>query len=455
MNVKENKMGTMPINKLLISMALPMMISMLVQAMYNIVDSMFVSYISEDALSALSLAFPIQQLMIALGTGTGVGVNAVLSKALGEKDHKKANDVAHHGIFLSLISFIVFFFIGAFFVDTFYMSQTTDAEILQAGHDYLTIVCCASIGMYMQFIFERLLQATGRTVLSMITQGLGAIINIILDPILIFGLCGMPAMGVKGAAIATVIGQIIAAGLAVILNIKMNHDIHISFKGFRPDLRMIKTIYAIGVPSIIMQAVGSVMNYGMNQILIGFTSTATAVFGAYYKLQSFIFMPVFGLNNGMIPIIAYNYGAGRKERVVKTIKSSVILAVCIMLAGLAVMQVFPAQLLAIFNASENMLAIGVTALRLISLSFVFAGYCIVMGSVFQALGNGVYSMTTSIVRQLIVLLPVAYLFSLTGNINLVWLAFPIAELFSLALSTVFLFKINKKVISKIGVEEEY
>lgn len=455
MNVKENKMGTMPINKLLISMALPMMISMLVQAMYNIVDSMFVSYISEDALSALSLAFPIQQLMIALGTGTGVGVNAVLSKALGEKDHKKANDVARHGIFLSLISFIVFFFIGAFFVDTFYMSQTTDAEILQAGHDYLTIVCCASIGMYMQFIFERLLQATGRTVLSMITQGLGAIINIILDPILIFGLCGMPAMGVKGAAIATVIGQIIAAGLAVILNIKMNHDIHISFKGFRPDLRMIKTIYAIGVPSIIMQAVGSVMNYGMNQILIGFTSTATAVFGAYYKLQSFIFMPVFGLNNGMIPIIAYNYGAGRKERVVKTIKSSVILAVCIMLAGLAVMQVFPAQLLAIFNASENMLAIGVTALRLISLSFVFAGYCIVMGSVFQALGNGVYSMTTSIVRQLIVLLPVAYLFSLTGNINLVWLAFPIAELFSLALSTVFLFKINKKVISKIGVEEEY
>ena len=455
MNVKENKMGTMPINKLLISMALPMMISMLVQAMYNIVDSMFVSYISEDALSALSLAFPIQQLMIALGTGTGVGVNAVLSKALGEKDHKKANDVARHGIYLSLIRFIVFFFIGAFFVDTFYMSQTTDAEILQAGHDYLTIVCCASIGMYMQFIFERLLQATGRTVLSMITQGLGAIINIILDPILIFGLCGMPAMGVKGAAIATVIGQIIAAGLAVILNIKMNHDIHISFKGFRPDLRMIKTIYAIGVPSIIMQAVGSVMNYGMNQILIGFTSTATAVFGAYYKLQSFIFMPVFGLNNGMIPIIAYNYGAGRKERVVKTIKSSVILAVCIMLAGLAVMQVFPAQLLAIFNASENMLAIGVTALRLISLSFVFAGYCIVMGSVFQALGNGVYSMTTSIVRQLIVLLPVAYLFSLTGNINLVWLAFPIAELFSLALSTVFLFKINKKVISKIGVEEEY
>ncbi len=453
MNVKENKMGTMPVNKLLISMALPMMVSMLVQALYNIVDSMFVSYISEDALTAVSLAFPIQQLMIALGSGLGVGVNAVLSKALGEKDFDKANSAAKNGIFLSVASFIVFFFVGLFVVDPFYMSQTKDAEILQAGHDYLTVVCCASFGMYMQFIFERLLQSTGRTVYSMVTQGVGAIINIILDPILIFGMFGLPAMGVKGAAIATVIGQIIAAALGCILNIKKNHDIHISFTGFKPDLGIIKTIYIIGVPSIIMQAVGSVMNYGMNQILIGFTSTATAVFGAYYKLQSFIFMPVFGLNNGMIPIIAYNYGAGKRERVVKTIKSSVILAVCIMLTGLAVMQIFPAQLLGIFNASDHMLSIGVVALRLISLSFVFAGYCIIMGSVFQALGNGVYSMVVSIVRQLVVLLPVAYLFSLTGNINLVWLSFPIAELFSVTLSTVFLFKINKKIISKIGVEQ--
>ena len=454
MNVKENKMGTMPVNKLLISMALPMMVSMLVQALYNIVDSMFVSYISEDALTAVSLAFPIQQLMIALGSGLGVGVNAVLSRALGEKDFEKANSAAKNGIFLSVASFIVFFFVGLFVVDPFYMSQTKDAEILQAGHDYLTIVCCASFGMYMQFIYERLLQSTGRTVYSMITQAVGAIINIILDPIMIFGLFGMPAMGVKGAAIATVIGQLIAAALGCIFNIKKNHDIHIAFKGFKPDLGIIKTIYIIGVPSIIMQAVGSVMNYGMNQILIGFTSTATAVFGAYYKLQSFIFMPVFGLNNGMIPIIAYNYGAGKRERVVKTIKSSVILAVCIMLTGLAVMQIFPAQLLGIFNASDHMLSIGVVALRLISLSFVFAGYCIIMGSVFQALGNGVYSMVVSIVRQLVVLLPVAYLFSLTGNINLVWLSFPIAELFSVTLSTVFLFKINKEIISKIGVIQE-
>lgn len=452
MNVKENKMGTMPVNKLLISMALPMMISMLVQAMYNIVDSMYVSRISEDALTAVSLAFPIQQLMIALGAGMGVGVNAVLSKALGEKDFEKANKAAENGIFLSVISFVVFFFVGLFAVDPFYMSQTTDPEILQAGHDYLTVICCASIGMYMQFIFERLMQSTGRTVYSMITQTLGAVINIVLDPILIFGMFGMPEMGVRGAAVATVIGQIIGAVVGYILNVTKNHDIRISFKGFRPDLGMIKVIYVVGVPSIIMQAVGSVMNYAMNQILIGFTSTATAVFGAYYKLQSFIFMPVFGLTNGMIPIIAFNYGAGNRSRVVKTIKSSAILAVCIMATGLMVMQIFPTQLLSIFNASEHMLSIGVVALRLISLSFVFAGYCIIMGSVFQALGNGVYSMIISIVRQMVVLLPVAYLFSLTGNLDMVWMAFPIAELFSLTLSTVFLIKINKKIISKIGAE---
>lgn len=450
MNVKENKMGTMPVNKLLISMALPMMVSMLVQALYNIVDSMYVSQISENAFTAVSLAFPIQQLMVALGSGMGVGVNAVLSKALGEKDFDKANKAAENGIFLSAASFVVFFFVGIFAVDIFYASQTPDAEILQAGHDYLTVVCCASIGMYMQFIFERLLQATGRTMYSMVSQILGAVINIVLDPIMIFGLYGMPKMGVRGAAVATVIGQIIGAIVGMILNLTKNHDIHISFKGFKPDFAMIKTIYMIGIPSIIMQAVGSVMNYGMNMILIGFTSTATAVFGAYYKLQSFIFMPVFGLNNAMIPIIAYNYGAGRKERVVHTIKSSVIMAVCIMLLGLAVMQIFPAQLLSIFNPSEHMLSIGVVALRLISLSFVFAGYCIVTGSVFQALGNGVYSMLVSIVRQLLVLLPVAYLLSLTGKLDMVWLAFPFAELFSLGLSTIFLIRINKTIISKIG-----
>ena len=452
MNVKENKMGTMPVNKLLISMALPMMVSMLVQALYNIVDSMFVSYISEDALTAVSLAFPIQQLMIALGTGTGVGINAVLSKALGEKDFEKANKAADNGLFLAVVCAVIFVFIGLFAVDPFYASQTKDAEILQAGHDYLSVVCCFGIGLYMQITCERLLQATGRTVLSMLTQGIGAVINIILDPILIFGLLGLPAMGVKGAAVATVIGQCASAVVGIWFNRKKNPDIRISFKGFWPDLKMIGTIYKVGLPSIIMQAVGSVMNYGMNQILIGFTSTATAVFGAYYKLQSFIFMPVFGLNNGMIPIIAYNYGARQRKRVIQTIHSSAILAIGIMVVGLIAMQLFPAQLLGIFNASEHMLSIGVPALRLISLSFAFAGYCIVMGSVFQALGNGVYSMITSIVRQMVVLLPAAFLLSLSGNVNLVWLAFPIAELFSVTLSTIFLIRIYKEIISKIGDE---
>lgn len=445
-------MGTMPVNKLLISMALPMMVSMLVQALYNIVDSMFVSYISEDALTAVSLAFPIQQLMIALGTGTGVGINAVLSKALGEKDFEKANKAADNGLFLAVVCAVIFVFIGLFAVDPFYASQTKDAEILQAGHDYLSVVCCFGIGLYMQITCERLLQATGRTVLSMLTQGIGAVINIILDPILIFGLLGLPAMGVKGAAVATVIGQCASAVVGIWFNRKKNPDIRISFKGFWPDLKMIGTIYKVGLPSIIMQAVGSVMNYGMNQILIGFTSTATAVFGAYYKLQSFIFMPVFGLNNGMIPIIAYNYGARQRKRVIQTIHSSAILAIGIMVVGLIAMQLFPAQLLGIFNASEHMLSIGVPALRLISLSFAFAGYCIVMGSVFQALGNGVYSMITSIVRQMVVLLPAAFLLSLSGNVNLVWLAFPIAELFSVTLSTIFLIRIYKEIISKIGDE---
>lgn len=450
MNVKENKMGTMPVNKLLMSMALPMMASMLVQALYNIVDSMYVSQISENAFTAVSLAFPIQQLMVALATGMGVGVNALLSRSLGEKNYDKANKTADNGIFLYVVSALLFVVVGLTVVDPFYASQTADAEILQAGHDYLTVICCYSIGLFMQMINERLLQATGLTMYSMVTQGVGAIINIILDPILIFGLCGMPQMGVTGAAVATVIGQMVGAVLGIFFNKKKNHDIKISFRGFRPDFNIIATVFAVGIPSIIMQAVGSLMNYGMNLILISFSSTVTAVFGAYYKLQSFIFMPVFGLNNAMIPIIAYNYGAGSKERVVKTIKSSVVAAVLIMLVGLMIFQLLPVPLLNIFNASEHMLGLGVKALRIISLSFIFAGYCIVMGSVFQALGNGVYSMVVSIVRQLVVLLPVAYLLAQLGNVDLVWLSFPIAELFSLALSTVFLFKINKKIISKIG-----
>ncbi len=447
-------MGFMPVNRLLISMSLPMMISMLVQALYNVVDSIFVSRINENALTAVSLAFPLQSLMIALATGTGVGMNALLSKSLGEKNFKKADKVAINGVFLAVVSYAVFLLVGLFAVKPFYASQTTDQQILTYGYQYLTIVCCCSFGIYSQFVFERMLQSTGKTFYTMITQTTGAVINIILDPILIFGYFGMPKMGVAGAAVATVIGQVIAAVFAFMINQKKNTEIHLAFKGFKPDKTIIGQIYAVGVPSIIMQAIGSVMTYGMNRILMVFTSTAAAVFGVYFKLQSFIFMPVFGLNNGMVPIIAYNYGAAKKDRLIKTMKLSIIYAVSIMLIGLLVFQFFPAQLFMLFDASETMLAIGIPALRIISLSFLFAGFCIVCGSVFQALGNGVYSMMVSIARQLIVLLPVAYLLSRLGNVDYVWWAFPIAEIISLVMTLVFLLLINKKIIRHIGEEKQ-
>ena len=449
---EENKMGVMPVNRLLIEMSLPMMISMLVQALYNVVDSIFVSRINENALTAVSLAFPIQSLMIAVGAGTGVGVNALLSKSLGEKNTERANKVAENGVFLAALSYLLFLIIGLTVVKPFYSGQTTDQEILTYGYEYLTVVCCVSFGMYAQFIFERLLQSTGKTVYTMITQGTGAIINIILDPILIFGYFGLPEMGVTGAAVATVAGQIVAAVLAFIINQKKNHEIHLDFRAFKPDGKIIGTIYAVGIPSIIMQAIGSVMTYGMNRILMVFSSTAAAVFGVYFKLQSFIFMPVFGLNNGMVPIIAYNYGAGKKDRLTSTMKLSIVYAVAIMVVGIAVFQIFPEQLFMLFDASETMLAIGIPALRTISLSFAFAGFCIVTGSVFQALGNGVYSMIVSIARQLIVLLPVAYFLSRTGNINTVWWAFPIAEVVSLLLTIFFLLRINRNIICHIGEE---
>ena len=447
---QENKMGVMPVNKLLLSMSLPIMISMLVQALYNIVDSIFVAMISENALTAVSLAFPIQSLMIAVASGTGVGVNAILSKSLGEKNFDKANKAAINGVFLAVLSYVLFVIVGLVMTGPFYKSQTADAEILAYGKQYLTIACVASFGVFMQIIFERLLQSTGKTIFTMITQGTGAIINIIMDPIFIFGLCGMPKLGVAGAAVATVIGQMVAGALGIFLNYKVNHEVKLKVKGFRPDKGIIGQIYAVGVPSIIMQAIGSIMTYGMNLILISFTSTATAVFGVYFKVQSFIFMPVFGLNNGMVPIIAYNYGAGKKDRLIKTMKLSIAYAVGLMVIGFLVFQFCPHLLLQMFNASETMLEIGIPALRIISISFLFAGFCIICGSVFQALGNGVYSMIVSIARQLVVLLPAAYLLSKLGNVNYVWWSFPIAELMSLSLSAYFLHRIYHKIIKHIG-----
>ena len=446
---EENKMGVMPVNKLLLSMSLPMMLSMLVQALYNIVDSIFVAKISEDALTAVSLAFPLQQLMIALGAGTCVGVNAVLSRALGERNYKKVNSSATNAVLLMVLNSLVFVLIGLFVVKPFYLAQTTYVEIVEYGVQYLSIVCVFSFGIYMQFIFERLLQSTGKTFYSMITQLVGAITNIVLDPILIFGLCGMPALGVKGAAIATVIGQIAAGVTAIIINQKVNKEVKLSFKGFRPSFTIIKQIYVVGIPSIIMQSIGSIMVFGMNQILIAFSTTATAVFGVYFKLQSFIFMPLFGMNNGIVPIIAYNYGAQKRTRVTKTIKLSIVYAIGIMCFGFLIFQTIPDKLFLLFEASNDMLAMGVPALKVISLHLPIAAVCIILGTVFQALGNAVYSMITSICRQLVVLLPVAYFLSRFGNVDLVWWAFPVAEVVAITLTLIFYAKIYKKIIVKI------
>ncbi len=448
---QENKMGIMPVNRLLLNMSLPMMVSMLVQALYNIVDSIFVAKLSENALTAVSLAFPIQTLLIALGTGTGVGVNSLLSKQLGEKDLKQVSKTAMNGIFLAVLSYIAFVIVGIVGVRPFYASQVkgADHEILTLGVQYLTIVCVCSFGLYAQLIFEKLLQSTGKTLYSMITQAVGAVTNIILDPILIFGLLGMPKMGVAGAAIATVIGQIVGGTLGLIFNIRVNKEITLSVKGFRPDAGTIGNIYKVGVPSIIMQAIGSVMTYGMNQILITFSSTATAVFGVYFKLQSFFFMPVFGLNNGLIPIVAFNYGAGKRSRVIKAIKCSLVYAFTLLLVGFIVFETIPGVLLGMFEASEEMLAIGVPALRIIGFHFLIAWFCIIAGSVFQALGNGVYSLVVSVARQLVVLLPAAFILARLGGLHAVWWAFPIAELMSFCASTLFMIMINRKVISTI------
>jgi len=451
-NPGENKMGVMPVNRLLLNMALPMIASMMVQALYNVVDSWFVAKLSEDALNAVSLAFPVQNLMISVAVGTGVGINAQLSRSLGQKDQERADKTAVNGLFLALVSCLVFMTLGLTCSRLFYAVQTDIPGIVDYGTDYLTICCGISIGAFTSVTGERLLQATGRTMYAMLAQTVGALTNIILDPIMIFGLFGFPRMEVAGAALATVIGQILGGCVALYFNLTRNPDLHLSLKGFRPDGNIIGGIYSVGVPSIVMQSIGSVMVFGMNQILIAFTATATAVFGIYFKLQSFIFMPVFGLNNGMVPIVAYNYGARKPERIVKTIKLSVAYAVGIMLVGFAMFQFFPHVFISMFEAEESsgaMLEIGVPALRAISLSFLFAGFGVVSGSVFQALGHGVLSLIVSLVRQLVVLLPAAFFLSKVGGLSAVWWAFPFAELFSFTLSAVFLFHVYRREIAPL------
>ena len=442
-------MGTQPVGKLMISMSLPIMISMLVQALYNIVDSIFVAKIDEDALTAVSLAFPIQTLMIALGAGTGVGINALPSRSLGEKDFKSANKAANNGLFLAVLNFLIFVLVGILTTDIFYRYQTDSEVIRQYGKDYLYIVTIASLGLFTQMTAEKLLQSTGKTIYSMYTQGLGAIVNIILDPCLIFGLGPFPKMGVAGAAVATCIGQFLAATLGIILNIKVNKEIEIAPVKYRPEFTTIKRIYAVGLPSIIMQSIGSVMTYSLNKILISYSSTAVSVLGVYFKLQSFIFMPVFGLNNGYIPIVAYNFGARKKHRIVQAFKYGSVYAVSIMAVGMVLFLTIPGTLLSMFDASEEMLAIGIPALRIISLHFVIASFSIMMISTLQALGRGVDSMIVSFSRQLIVLLPAAYLLSHYMGLSAVWWAFPIAEVVSLTLCAVFVKRAYNRLVKPL------
>ena len=446
-------MGVMPVRQLLITMSLPMMISMLVQALYNVVDSMFVSYISEYALTAVGLAFPAQNLMISVGVGTGVGVNALLSKSLGEKNFDAANKAAVNGIFLAFCSWAAFALLGGFFSRTFMALQTDVPEIIAYGDTYLTIIAVASMGMMFQICFERLLQSTGKTIYTMLSQGLGAVINLILDPLLIFGLGPFPAMGIAGAALATVIGQCVGALLGLFCNLRRNPEITISFRGFRPHGVTIRKIYAVGVPSIIMSSIGSVMTFGMNKILGAFNSTAVAVFSAYFKLESFIFMPVFGLNNGIVPIIAYNYGARKPDRIRAAAKLGFLYGAAIMAVGVLLFWLIPGRLLGIFNASDYMLEIGIPALRLISLSFLPAAFGIVTSSVCQALGHGVLSLIVSVLRQLVLILPVSWLLGHFVGLSAVWAAFPFAEVFSFLLSAVFMGYMFKTVVRPLEQPE--
>ena len=440
---EENKMGTMPIHKLLITMSVPLMLSMLVQALYNVVDSIFVAKISEDALSAVSLVFPVQNLMIAVATGTGVGVNAMISRRLGQRRFHDANKTANNAIFLAFCSYLVFLVIGLLGSEAFLRAQTNIATIIDYGAVYMKIVCVLCFGVFGQIVLERLLQSTGKTVYTMITQSLGAVINICMDPVLIFGLGPFPEMGVAGAALATVFGQFCAMILALIFNLKVNKELKLSVKLMRPDVSVIKEIYKIGIPSILMVSISSVMTFAMNKILIQFTSTATAIFGAFSKLQSFVFMPLFGMNNGMVPVIGYNFGAGNKERILKTYKTALTYGCIFMWIGLLIFQIIPGPLLKLFSASEHMLELGIPAMRWMSLAFLTAAVSVISTSLFQAVGKSVYSLIISAARQLVVLIPVAFLLSLTGKLVLVWSALPLAEIVSFAATLLMLIQVKK------------
>ena len=453
--LSQNKMGTARMFPLILSMAVPAMFSMLVQALYNIVDSYFVSQVSEKGLAAISLAFPIQNLLIAFGVGTAVGVTSLISRRLGQGRQDEADSAATHGILLSLCTYVLFALYGAFFTTPFFRMFESDPEIVQMGDTYISICCIFSFGLFVEISLEKILQATGNMIWPMIFQLVGAVSNIILDPILIFGMFGMPAMGVAGAAIATVGGQIIAMIFSIVVVVLREHAVRITFRGFRPHWRTVRDIYTVGLPAIVMQSIGTVMTMALNGILSAFSTAAYTVFGLYFKLQSFVFMPVFGLTQGLMPIMGYNYGARNKKRLLSALKQGCVIALIIMTLGLLVFLLFPAQLLGIFNASRELLEIGVPALRIFASCFLFAALGIVSSTLFQAVGRGVYSLIVSLMRQLVVLVPAAWVLArITGEVNAVWWAFPIAEVFSLIASIFLFLRLYRKEIRVLETARE-
>ncbi len=447
-SISADKMGNTPMLRLILSMSLPTMFSMIIQAMYNIVDSVFVSSLGQDALTALSLAYPLQLMTISVAVGTGVGINSFISRRLGEKNQELANNGAANGIFISIISWLVFLLVGIFLTVPFFKLFNPTPGVMKYGVDYTSIILIFSVGVMVEIAIEKVLQATGNMIFPMIFQLIGAVTNIVLDPLFIFGIGPFPRMEVAGAAIATVIGQILAMLFAIYIFFFKKHAVQVHVRNFKPSLKIIKNIYAVGFPSIIMQSISSVLVVGLNAILMGFSEASVSVHGIYYKMQSFVFMPVFGLNQGLMPIMGYNFGAKNKDRLHSAIRYGCIIAAFIMLCGTVIFWVFPAQILSLFNANDDILNMGIKAMRFISLSFLPAAIDIIFSTTFQAVGKGFSSMILSLLRQLVFILPAALVLSNFG-VNAVWFAYPIAEVGALIVAIFLYTRINRKVFSKL------
>jgi putative MATE family efflux protein len=446
-----DRLGTEPVHPLLLKMSAPLMVSMFVMALYNIVDSIFLGMYSTDALTAVSYCFPFQNLNAAFGIGTAVGMSALLSRYLGAREYDRADKVAHNGFILVAINYTIFFIVGCLAgpIMRLMTSDSTNAQIIADGTIYLRITQWLSFAPMIQSMFERLLQGTGKTKYIFYMQVAGTLFNAVVDPILIFGLFGLPRMGAKGAALATVFGQLFGCVLGHIFNKKYNKEVALHISKIRPHLRTMREIYRIAIPSIVLQAMGAVMNFSLNKILSMFSDLAVTTFGVYFKLQSFVFMPIFGMNNGSVPIIAYNYGADRRDRLEHTMSLGVRYGVGVMSVGTLIFWLFPEQLMALFSAPPEMVSMGIVALHIMSLNFPFAGFCIMRGAAFQALGKSVYSMNISIMRQLIVIIPCAYIFAKIGGVDMVWWAFPLAEIVGVTMSIIYTKRIRKTIISKM------